>query len=371
MAEARLVGSIHDIGRDRWNACFPDALEDFDYLAAVEAAGLPGFEWRYVVAEAHGRLAAAAPAFLTDYSLDTTLTPAGRRMVAGLRRVSPRALTLRLACLGSPCTEDVGLGFSPDVSLADRAPIVDAMLAAFEADAAAAGAWLLGVKDAPEPDALLWAGAARRGGYQATPGLPCAELDIDFPDIEAYLGRLSRATRRDMRRKLRSLDALRIEVRSDLAGFEDRTLDLYRQTRARSDLQFEDLPAAYFTGVLAGLPGRALCVLYFEGSDLIGVNLLIASRDTLLDKFFCMDTTRGPARDLWFVSWFTNVRLCLERGLSHYRSGQAGYADKLRLGSRIVDARMYFRHRRPLVNRALRWAAPLLADDPLPARSGA
>jgi hypothetical protein len=109
-------------------------------------------------------------------------------------------------------------------------------------------------------------------------------------------------------------------------------------------------------------------VLYWADDALIGFNLLLQDGETLLDKFFCMETTRGPALNLYFVSWFVNVRLCLERGLTRYQSGQAAYANKLRLGSRLIASQMYFRHRQPLVNRALQWVAPLLADDPVPQR---
>jgi predicted N-acyltransferase len=276
-----------------------------------------------------------------------------------------------MACLGSPCTEDVGLGFAPEVADARRPELLDALLAGFEAAAAQAGCWLMAVKDTPEADRGLWAGAARRAGYQPTSGMPTAELPIAFKDLDGYLAGLSAATRKDMRRKLKALDGLRVEVVRDLSGLEPRILDLYRQTRERSDLQFEDLTAAYFTGVLARMGERALCVLYWAGDDLIGFNLLLQDGTTLLDKFFCMESVRGPAFNLYFVSWFTNVRLCLERGLARYQSGQAAYENKLRLGSRLIGADMHFRHRRPLVNRMLAWAAPLLADDPVPERRAA
>ena len=371
MPEARVLRSIHEIGREAWDACFPGALEGFDYLAAVEAAGLSGFDWRYPVVEDGGGILAAAPGFVTDYSLDTTLTDFGRRLVAATRRVAPRAFTVRMACLGSPCTEDVGLGFAPGLAPQVRAAVLRRLLDGFEAAAAEAGYWLLAVKDSPEKDRELWRCAAASAGYQPTTGMPTAVLEIDFPDLDAYFARLSAATRKDMRRKLKALPQLRIEVVHDLAGLEGRILDLYRQTRERSDLQFEDLTADYFTGVLARMGERALCVLYWVGGDLIGFNLLLQDGTTLLDKFFCMETARGPALNLYFVSWFTNVRLCLERGLRRYQSGQAAYDNKLRLGSRLIGADMYFRHRRPLVNRALQWAAPLLAEDPAPIRGAA
>lgn len=371
MPEARVVRSISQIGREAWDACFPDALEGYDYLAAVEAAGLAGFDWRYAVVEEAGRVIAAAPGFFTDYSLDTTLTGLGRRLVAATRKVAPRAFQVRMACLGSPCTEDVGLGFAADLTPQRRSEALQALLAAFEAAAAQAGCWLLAIKDAPETQRQVWAAAAREAGYQLTPGMPSAELAIDFEDLDGYLARLSAATRKDMRRKLKALAELRIEVVDDLTGLEPRIVELYRQTRERSDLQFEDLTAAYFTGVLARLRERALCVVYWAGEDLVGFNLLLRDGTTLLDKFFCMDSVRGPALNLYFVSWFTNVRLCLEQGLARYQSGQAAYENKLRLGSRLIGADMYFRHRRPLVNRALQWAAPLLAEDPVPQRGAA
>lgn len=371
MLRSRVVRSIHEIGREAWDACFPGALEAFDYLSAVEGARLAGFDWRYVVVERDGQILAAAPGFFTDYSLDTTLSDFGRRMIAATRRFAPRAFTVRMACLGSPCLEDVGLGFSAAAAGHNRLVLVETLLDGFAAAATQAGCWLMAVKDAPEPQRGLWASAARAAGYQATPGMPSAVLPIDFTDMDGYFARLSAGTRKDMRRKLKALDHLRVEVVHDLTGLEDRVLELYRQTRERSDLQFEELTAAYFSGVLAHMGERALCVLYWAGEDLVGFNLLLTDGETLLDKFFCMESARGPELNLYFVSWFTNVRLCLERGLSRYQSGQAAYENKLRLGSRLIGADMYFRHRRPLVNRALAWAAPLLADDPVAVRGAA
>lgn len=370
MPDARVVASIHAVGRERWNACADGRLEGFEYLAAVEAAGLPGFDWRYVLVEEGGELLAAAPAFLTDYSLDTTLSSYGRRLVAAARKVASRAFTVRLASLGSPCTEDVGLIFAPGVAPAARPALLKQLMGAFEAAAAEAGCWLLAVKDALADERLLWLDFAR-AGYAPAAGMPIAELDIAFEDLDGYLATLSAATRKDLRRKLKALPRLRIEVTHSLAGLEARVGELYRQTRARSDLQFEDLTPAYFTGVLQRMGEGAVCVLYWAGDELLAFNLLLQDGETLLDKFFCMETARGPAHNLYFVSWITNLRLCLERGLKVYRSGQAGYETKLRLGSRLVRTDMYFRHRRPLVNRALQWAAPLLSEEPAPARGAA
>lgn len=364
MPEARVVESLAEIGRDRWDALFEGTPEGYDYLRAVEAAGLDGFRWRYVLVEEQGRLLAAAPAFLTEYALETTLTGPGRRMAEALRQILPSALTLRLACVGSPCTETLPLGFAPEVPEPARTALLGALLTAFEAAARDARCALLGLKDIRASQAALWGAAAGPLGYRSVSGQPVACLDIDFPNVQAYLGRLSAATRKDMRRKLRAADAVRIEVTGDVAPVLDRLMALYRQTRDRAELTFEELTAAYFQGVLERMPDRAFCVLYWREGDLLAANLLLQDGDTLLDKFFCMDATQGRALNLYFLSWFTNVRLCLERGLGRYQAGQGAYDNKLRLGCRLERTAIHFRHRNALVNGGLRLVAPLLAADP-------
>ncbi len=69
----RTAASIVEIDREAWNACYPGEIEDYDYLLTVEAAGIEGFQWRYITLVHGGQVIAAMPAFLTDYRLDTTL----------------------------------------------------------------------------------------------------------------------------------------------------------------------------------------------------------------------------------------------------------------------------------------------------------
>ena len=367
MPECRVIDALAQVERRTWDGLFPGELEGYDYLAAVEAAGLEGFRWRYLLVEERGRLLAAAPAFLTEYPLETTLAGPARRVADGLRRVAPDALTLRLACMGSPCTETALLGFDTAVTEQQKPQLLRQILAGLEQTASRERCGLLGIKDVAEGDSGLWTQAA--AGYRAIASLPSASLDIDFTSIDEYLERLSPATRKDMRRKLRALSQVRVEVRSNIDDVLDQVMALYRETRARAEMALEDLTPAYFQGVLRRLGDRASCTLYWQGGDLLAVNLLLQDGDTLLDKFFCMNAERGRPLNLYFLSWFNNVRLCLERGLPRYRSGQAGYENKLRLGSRISCTSNYFRHRNALLNGGLRLVAPLFAADPIAERA--
>jgi uncharacterized protein len=358
MIEYRTVDSINAFRRDAWNALFPGEIERFEYLQAIERSGLAGFEWRYVIAEEDGRLIAAAPAFITDYRLDTTLEGSGKRFIGALRRLAPGALTLRLACIGSPCTDTLLLGIARTLDPARRDTVLAGLLRAFESEAHDCGCRLLGLKDIPAQHAQFWNRIARRAGFSPLPGLPVASLEINWSSLEEYLAHLSPGTRRDMRRKLRSRAWVRVERRHNIDDVMNRVLALYADTRARAGMQFEELTAAYFRGVLELTPG-ASCALYYVGGELLAANLLIQDGRTLLDKYFCMNAGAGRDHNLYFLSWFANVEYCIANGLKRYQSGQAGYANKLRLGSVLQGTSMYFRHCNALVNGVLRAAAPL------------
>lgn len=355
---------LSDIDRQQWNDCFPGEAEGYDYLRAVERAGIPGFEFRYVVGKAGGQVVAAMPAFLTRYGLETTLDNRPfRDAVMRIRGFWSDFLMLPLACLGSPCTETGHPGFHPDIATIYRSELFDRLMAAFEAHARTAGYTLLALKDIPQslPGDLTEAITAR--GYAEMAGLPTAVLDIDFPDLDGYLSGLSAATRKDIRRKIKARNGIRLERRSDLGPYRDRALELYRQTRERSDWQFEDLTLAYFEGILAGMPGQSFVTMYLVDDELLATNFLIRNERALIDKFFCMDAEKGRPFNLYYLSWIDNIEYCLSEGLQHYQSGQAYYENKVRLGSRLGANSMFFRHSTPLIQRALRFAAPYFAIE--------
>ena len=365
MFEGEVLHSLSRTPRPIWDGLFGGALEGYDYLRAIETAGLAGFEWRYLLVRRAGQLVAAAPAFVTDYRLETTFDGAARKAAERVRQVLPGLMTPRLACLGSPCTETATIGFSPDLTPDERLAAAKALVAAFQAEAARARCALIGVKDADPAQAALWAQVMGPEGFTEVPGQPLADLPIDFPDVDAYLARLSSGVRKDMRRKLRSRKDVRVEIVDELGRWSAPAMALYRQTLARAEARLEELTEAFFQGVARRMPGRVMFALYFVGEELLAFNLLLTDGETLLDKFFGMDAIKGRAHNLYFLSWFFNLELCAAQGFRRYHSGQANLADKVRLGSRLTPASMWFRHRNGLLNHALRALAPLLLDDPM------
>lgn len=362
--KAEVVSSITEIGRTAWDACAPGEAEAYDYLLSVEQAGIDGFEWCYVAVQAQGRIVCVMPAFLSQYALETTLDPGTLRTIIGrLRKIWPKMLTFPLACLGSPCTETGTPAFHPDVPFELQPRVLDVLLAAFRAHAKARQCTLLGIKDMPLPLRPELADVVVAHGYAELGGMPTAWMDIDFGSMEEYFSRLSAGTRKDMRRKLKVREAVRIEQCTELGDLLPRVMALYRDTRQRSEWQFEELTPAYFEGLLRNMPGRSFCTLYFVGDELLAANLMVHDGGVLIDKFFCMDAEKGRPYNLYYLSWFTNIEHCLAHGFARYQSGQAYYRNKVRLGSSLTRNAMFFQHASPIVQAVLKRIAPYLAAD--------
>jgi predicted N-acyltransferase len=349
--EAILAHSIEAFDREEWDALFVDELEDWFYYRAVENAGLPGFEWIYLGIWEHGRLRAAVPGFVTDYRLDTTLSGPWKRVTRVIARVAPRLLGVTLVSLGSPVGEICHLGFAPDCSAAEKKRLASALVARLIDFAERRRIGVIAVKDASGADDALWSAVCGEAGLRRMPGQATALLDVHFRSLDDYLGSLGPSTRRDMRRKLRMRDVVRVEWRAEIDDLLDRIMTLYRETLAKAEHTLEELTPAYFAGVMRDPRRRALCATYWLDEKLIGFNLVLRNRLTLLDKFFGMDNTAGREHNLYYLSWMENVRYCIEHGLARYQSGQGLEREKLRLGSRLTPNWLWYRHRNRVVDR--------------------
>ena len=349
----QIATSIEAFGREEWNRLFAGELEDWSYYHAVERSGLAGFSWLYFGVRENGRLRAAMPAFLTDYELDTTLSGPLRKVTDVVARWFPRLLRQRMLGLGSPVAEICHLGFEPGTAAADQSALLSAMLAQAEDYAARQRVQMFAVKDSSAAQDALWTAAATGQHLRRQPGLPTALLEVRFADIDEYLATLSRATRKDMRRKLKSAADLRVEWRTHIDDIAADVMRLYKSTYANAKFSFEELSSGYFEGVLRELGSRASCVTYWLGEKLVAFNLVLHDGNRLLDKFLGMDYAVARDYNLYFCTWFENVRYCIEHRIPLYQSGQGLHAVKLRLGSRLSVNWLWYRHRNRVLDAIL------------------
>jgi len=183
---------------------------------------------------------------------------------------------------------------------------------------------------------------------------PCAQVPIDFSSMEEYLGRLSRGARKDMRRKMRVAPDVRILHCSSIAPYLDRIWQLYLDTVARSPIVLGVHNRLFFENICAQVPGSEF-VLYFVQEELVAFNLLIVRQESMVDKYFCMDYAPGSAFNLYVLSWYENVRTCVERNIPFYYTGQGTEKTKAHLGASFIPSFILFRHRLVLLDRLLVW----------------
>ncbi len=354
--ELVVASTIEEFLADEWNRLFPGELEDWTYYRATERARLDGFEWLYFGVRVDGELRAAVPAFLTAYRLDTTLDGYLRRVVGALACAAPALLRPRMLALGSPVGETCHAGFAPHSTQADRLRMLTLILDGSEAQAEQHGARLLAVKDVGDAQSALWEWALSARGMRRQPGLATATLALPYASIDEYLATLSRASRKDLRRKLRTRDALRIEWRHDLTGIRDDIARLYRNTLERASIQLEELTPEFFDNVLADLGERASCVCYWLGETLVAFNLVLLDGERLIDKYIGMDYRHARELNLYYVSWMENVRHAIEHRIGTYQSGQGLPQEKLRLGSTLSPNWLWYQHRNRLIDGTMKTA---------------
>jgi len=204
---------------------------------------------------------------------------------------------------------------------------------------------MFAAKDSAAAQDDVWAQVARMQRLRRQPGLPTAYLHVEFADIDEYLASLSKATRKDMRRKLKAAADLRVEWRRDIDDIAGDVMHLYRSTYANAQFSFEELTPGYFRNVLRELDGRASCVTYWLGGKLVAFNLVLHDGKRLLDKFLGMDYAVARDYNLYFYTWIENVRYCIEHRIPLYQSGQGLHGVKRRLGSRLAPNWLWYRHR--------------------------
>jgi uncharacterized protein len=182
--------------------------------------------------------------------------------------------------------------------------------------------------------------------------MPCARLPITFNSIEEYLSRLSRATRKDLRRKMRVSPEVRVVRSRAISPFLDRIYKLYLETVERGPTAFGVHNRLFFEKICERVQG-AEYMLYFVQDELVAFNLLIVKQEAMVDKYFCMDYELGRKYNLYALSWLENLRACVEQKIPVYQAGQGAEKAKAHMGATFIPNLILFRHRRPVYDRFL------------------
>ncbi|MBS7535286.1 GNAT family N-acetyltransferase [Ancylobacter sonchi] len=374
--QVRIHAGVTDIARQDWIACRPDDAEGWDYLVACETGTPPSFRLAAASLTDGKGFRGGLPLFTVGYRLDTPFQEESAAQAGGslgdqlgrLARSGARALLRgqewRLLAIGSPFTENCPVALDPMLTPAERDAVLAELLRGVEAEARRQKAGLIAVKDLDPAEMERVGPALRAAGYVVLESLPHAVLDLaGTSTVDDWLARLSSATRKDLRRKLKRADRVSVEWRHSIAGLEEEVRALYDATRAQSHVRygdFEDLPDGYFERVAAAQPERTLFAFYRIGDQLAAFNLLLLEPDRVIDKFLGMAYPLARDHDLYAVSWAENVKLCQRLGKRFLQTGQTAFASKLRYGSGLRPSTIMVKHLNPALHALVRLAVPWL-----------
>ncbi|GAB3034553.1 MULTISPECIES: GNAT family N-acetyltransferase [Oleiagrimonas] len=302
------------------------------------------------------------PGFVAPFDLLTTADPALRARVSGLpgyRRWS-RWLQPRTRFVGTTVSEYAWLPASAD----------PAALAGELVDTHGRECPFLIVKDIPQDSPLLdahgnawcdaFAEACADRGFVLLEGQALAWVPIDFENVDAYLARLSKGARKDIRRKLRAREQLQVEtVATGDPRFGDPQvraafMRLYAAVYAQSEIHFDRLTEAFFRDVLQDGDSGGVVFVYRREGEMIGWNLCYRHGDALVDKYVGFAYPQARECNLYAVSWMHNLEYARTQGLRRYIAGWTDPEVKAHLGARMTFTRHAVRPRNLLLRGALK-----------------
>src|SRR6476619_3439624 len=187
---------------DAWKQALHTKCKDYRYYESVEETLDCGFEHHYLLLEdASGNVRAIQPAFFVRQNLVEGVPGNIRSIVDGIRKVFPRFLTMRVLMVG--CGAGTGdLGACDET---DDPWVADALRASLRTYARRNKASLVVFKDFPTTyrSAL---GTLVSNTYARIPSMPMTLLPLPYANWDEYCGTLSKATRKDLRRKFRKAE---------------------------------------------------------------------------------------------------------------------------------------------------------------------
>jgi hypothetical protein len=330
-------------GVDVWRSSLRLLAKDHRYYELVAETLGEDFDCRCLLVEDEsGMPVGAQPCFLVEQDLALTAPRLVRAMVQSVRRFAPRFLRLRMLMAG--CAAGEGHPVAP----------VEATSAALLRMARDLGAALVVWKDVPAAYRSRFAGLPE---FQRIPSMPATRLALDFRSFDDYLaGRVSHASRKSLRRKLRAAPSLDMEVRHELGELAEEVHALYAQVLARSRLSFERLTPEFLRQLGARMPDRARFFLWRHEGRLVAVSICLVHDGVLYDEYLGLDYRVALDWHLYFVTFRDVLSWALAQGLREYRSTPLGYEPKLHLGFELAPLDLYVASPSLAMRGPVRWA---------------
>ena len=344
------VSRLRDLQNcDAWKRALQHKCKDHRYYEIVEETLEGGFDYHYLVLEDHSRNSRAIqPVFFVRQNLVEGVPGKIKSIVNRVRRIFPRFLTMRVLMVG--CSAGTGdLGACEEK---EEPWVVNALQETLRTYAKRNKASLVVFKDFPA-NYRSSLEVLRSNAYARIPSMPMTLLPLRYANWDEYFGTLSKATRKDLRRKFRKTERaprIEIEIVNDVTPLVDEIYPLYLAVHERSSLKFETLTKDYFRTVGQRIPDRARFFIWRQNGKIVAFSFCLVCGEAIYDECIGLDYSVALDLHLYFYTLRDVISWALQEGLKYYYSNPLNYEPKLHLDCELVPLDLYVMHTNPLLN---------------------
>ena len=208
--------------------------------------------------------------------------------------------------------------------------------------------------------------------YARIPSMPMTRLPLPYANWDEYFATLSKATRKDLRRKFRKTERapkIEMEVVNDVSPLVDEIYPLYLAVHERSPLKFETLTKDYFRAVGQRMPESAQFFIWRQNGKIVAFSFCLICGDMVYDECIGLDYRVALDLHLYFYTLRDIISWALQQRLKYYYSNPLNYEPKLHLDCELVPLDLYIMHTNSLLNpifrRVIKYLGPTRHDPVL------
>jgi predicted N-acyltransferase len=365
---AKVVTRAELENSEAWERAFRNKCKDHRYYEIVEATLEGGFEFHYLRLEGNsGTVRAIQPVFFVRQNLVEGVPGKIRSIIDLVRKIFPRFLTMRVLMVG--CAAGPGdLGACDEKDEAWMANVLGVSLRKYARQNKAS---LIVLKDFPAKYRRALKTLCS-SDYTRIPSMPMTRLPLHHRNWDEYFRTLSKATRKDLRRKFRKAERapkIEMEILNDIAPYIDEAYPLYIAVHERSRLKFETLTKNYFRAVTERMADRARFFIWRQAGKIAAFSFCLVCDDALYDECIGLDYSVALDLHLYFYTLRDIISWAMQQGLKYYYSNPLNYEPKLHLDCELVPLDLYVLHTNkflnPIFRRALKYLEPTRHDPVL------
>ena len=330
---------------------FPEPSITAPLLSLLQESGIDGFNLRSIVVLKDDTPILLLPLFETRFNLSAFAEGLTKKWLKVAARLIPSVFQPRVLSVGSLVGEWSEIGIDPKIDEGTFDAACEMAFNTLQTLATELKSDVVALYNFNQYGRLP-GGVFKK--FNRVQYRSCARLMVNFNDMEEYLSRLSRVMRKNLRRKMRVAPEVRVIRSRNIYPFLESIYKLYLKTVERSPIALGAHNRLFFEKICERVPG-AEYTLYFVQEELVAFNLLVVKQEAMVDKFFCMDYILGRKYNLYVLSWFENVRICVERKVPLYYARQGAEKTKARLGATFIPSFILFKHHQPVFDRLLVW----------------